>query len=554
MGPTWPWAVEMTSTLIDNINSRLRAGVRSFLKKKTVVAAIDAGTRTTQVVLVGAQGGRPVIHKLIDERGKASAATVALVKERSDVRVCGLSGHEVRTYLMQFPPMPANELEILVERNIAGNLHSNPAIALETRPGSDGKVEVLAVVSSGELVSSAFEDLAASGMPVDAAYADVTALAECIKAGYPAVGEGTTCVFNMGATWSELVLLDRGRLVFSRSIKMGLINLVEAIEDLCGVPVEDAQELIFSTGAAVTFEEADEQDLMGRSYAESVRDVIEQVVVEIQRSLSFASLRHGLPSPDVVLLCGGASQVPGMAKVLTRETGATVEVFDPLDHIQRGDDVDSDINGGLFCVAIGLGLMALRRGSPALLPAGRIEKPSIENRIPIALALAVVALLAIFVSARVLDSSARQYAGAVRTETVALESISEWLAEGDDVVDPEVHTWTHAFSLLNEPAPAWGDVLMEITGAVPEGIVFDHMAFTRAAAAPGMYSEWTLAASGVVTDMDNTAVLLKQIEEALETSRLFTRVEVLPEGSTTFTYEGRTLAGAVRFELGAILE
>jgi len=544
----------MTSTLIDNIDTRLRAGIRSVLKKKTVVAAIDAGTRTTQVVLVGAQGGRPVIHKLIDELGKASAETVALVKERSDVRVCGLSGHEVRTYLMQFPPMPAKELEILVERKVAGNLHTNPAIALETAPGSNGKVEVLAVASSGELVASAFKELAASGMPVQAAYADVTALAECVKASYPTVEQGATCVFNMGATWSELVLLDRGRLVFSRSIKMGLINLVEAIADLCGVPVEDAQELIFSTGAAVTFEEADEQDLMGRSYAESVRDVIEQVVVEIQRSLSFASLRHGLPSPDVILLSGGASQVPGMARVLTRETGAAVEVFDPLDHIQRGDDVDPDINGSLFCVAIGLGLMALRQDSPALLPAGRAEKPSIERRIPAVLALAVVALLAIFVSARMLNSSARQYDGAVGTENIVLESISEWLAAGDAVVDPEVQAWMHAFSLLNEPAPAWGDVLMEITGAVPEGIVFDNVAFTRAAVSPGMYSEWTLSASGVVTDMDNTAALLKQVEDALETSRLFTRVEVLPEGSTTFTYGGKTLTGAVRFELGAMLE
>jgi Tfp pilus assembly PilM family ATPase len=544
----------MTSTLINEIDTRLRAGVRSILKKKTTVAAIDAGTRTTQVALVGSRGGRPIIHKLIDERGKASAATAALARERADMRVCGISGHEVRTYLMNFPPMPAGELEILVRRNIARNIHSNPVVALETRRGPDGKVEVLAVASSGDLVSSAFEDLASRGISVDAAHADVMALAECIKAGYPEVKNRATCIFNMGATWSELVLMDKGRLVFSRSIRMGLSNLTETIADLCSIPVEKAQELIFSTGTAVTLEEIDDDDLMGRSYAESVRDVIEQLVVEVHRSLSFASLRHGLPTPDVVLLCGGASQVPGLARVLSREIGAPVEVFDPLDHMQRGDDVDSGLNGSLFCVAIGLGLLALRHGSPALLPAGLTRKSAVESRIPTALALAVVALLAIFVSGRVLKSSAEQYARAVSAENMVLESIGEWLAADDAGVDPEVQTRTYAFSLLNEPAPVWEDVLMELTNVVPEGIVLTQVAFSRVDMSPGEYSEWSLLASGVVADMDNTAILLKQMGEAMETSRLFSQVEVLPEGTATITYEGKELAGVIRFEIEAILE
>ena len=75
----------MTSTLIDNLDARLKAGIRSVLKKKTVVAAVDAGTRTTQVALVGVQGGRPVVHNLIDERGRASEATVSLVGDRADI-------------------------------------------------------------------------------------------------------------------------------------------------------------------------------------------------------------------------------------------------------------------------------------------------------------------------------------------------------------------------------------------------------------------------------------------------------------------------------------
>ena len=544
----------MTSTLISDIDGRLRAGARAVLRKKTIVAAIDAGSESTKTAIVSVHGNRPVIHSLTDERGGPSAATVSLVNEKANVRVCGLSGHEVRTYLMQFPPMPKGDLEILVRRNITQNLHRDPAVALETRPGGDGKVEVMAVASSGELVSSAFERLAGRGMAVEAAYADVTALSECIRVASPDVERRPTCVFNMGATWSQLVLLDRGRLVFSRSIKTGLSDLIQTIADLCGVDVEAARELILSTGAAVSFQEANEDDLMGRTYAESVRDVIEQLVVEIHRSLSYASIRHGLPSPETILLCGGASQVPGMAAVLGRETGTSVEVFDPLDHISSGDDVDHDINGSLFCVSIGLALLAMRRGAPALRPGGAGSRPEIESRVATLIAVAAIGLMSVFISGRVLESNADRYADALGTENLVLESIGDWLAADGVGIDPELETRAYAFSLVSERPPVWQDVLMEITNAVPRGIVFDQMSFTRAELRPGEPSEWTLSATGVVTDMDDTVLLLKQMEEALDTSGLFRRVEVLPQGSTSMTYGGNILSGAIRFELGAVLE
>lgn len=544
----------MTSTLIDDIDARLKAGVRAVLRKQTVAAGIDTGTRRTQVALVGTHGGRPVIHGLVNEEGAPSARTASLVNERADIRACGLYGHEVRTFAFEFPPMPAAELGVLLRRDISQNLQAEPEVAFETAPGEDSKVEVTAIAASPERISSAYDEVAESGTAADAAYADVSALAECVRSAYPEVESKTTCVFNMGATWSELVLLEGGRLVFSRSIKMGLSNLIETTADLCGIPVKEAQELIFSAGAAVTINEADEDDLIGRTYAESVRDVIEQLVVEVHRSLSFASVRHGLPSPDIILLCGGASLVPGMATVLGKDTGTIVEVFDPLDYLQKGDDVDSGSNGSLFCVAIGLALLALRPSSPAFLPPGRPVKTDLERRLTMGLVLATIALLAIFITGRVLSSSAARYSDAARTESLVLESLGDWLADGAGEIEPGSQTRSYAYSLISETSPVWEDVLQEISVVVPEGIVLTQMSFNRTALEPGEHSQWTFAASGVVADTGNTVVLLRQIEDAMEASGLFRDVEVLPQGSTAFTYKGRKITGAIRFELGAGLE
>jgi type IV pilus assembly protein PilM len=544
----------MTSTLIDDIDARLKAGVRALLKKQTVAAGIDTGSTSTQVALVGTQGGRAVVHSLVDERGGTSERAAELTNARADFRACGLCGYEVRTFLLDLPPMPKGELDVVIRRSIAQNLQTEREVAFETAPGENGRVEVLAVASPRERISSTFSSLAESGVAADAAYADVTALAECVKAAYPEVENRVTCVCNMGATWSELVLLDRGRLVFSRSIKMGLNNLIETIADLCSVSADEAREMIFSIGTAVSFQEAEEDDLMARTYAESVRDVIEQLVVEVHRSLSFASVRHGLPSPDVILLCGGASRVPGMADALERDTGIAVEIFDPLTYLPKGDDVDSSVNGSLFCVAIGLALLALRPGAPAFLTPGRHMRSGIEERVTTAVAIAAIGLMAVLVTGRVLSSNADHYAEVVGTENLVLASISNLHAEGTTDADPTSQARSYAYSLVHETSPAWGDILRELSTVIPEGIVLSRLDFNRAAMPAGEHSEWEIWVTGVVTDTDNTVALLKQMERALEASGLFRDVEVLPQGATAFTYRGEEIAVAIHFELGARLE
>ncbi len=544
----------MISTLIDEVDARLKAGIRAVARRKTVAAGIDVGTRSTQVALVGMHGDAPVVHSLVDERGGLPASAAALADERADIRASGIGGHEVRTFRMEFPQMPARELAVLVRRSVARDLRKDAVVAFEAAPGPAGKIDVLAAAAPAGRVSAAFAGLAEYGIEADAAYADVVALAECARAAYPGVADRAVCVFNMGATWSQLILLDRGRLVFSRSIKIGLDALSETISDLCDMPADEAEKLILSTGADFTFQDADEDDPVERAYAESVRDVMEQVVVEVHRSLSFASERHGLPSPDTILLCGGASLVPGMTSALGREMGTAVEIFDPLDGIARGDDVGPAVNGSLFCVALGLALLVLRPGSPAFAPPGRHEESGVENRVTTALVLAVAALATVFAAARAFDTAADRYARAVAAENAVLESVGERLAEGAGEAETAVETRTIAYSMLDEVSPVWPDVLREIGNCVPEGVVLEQLSFSRTSAPPGEFSEWTLAADGVVIDVNNTATLLTRMRENLETSDLFRDVDVLPQGSTASRHEGDMLAGAIRFELGAELE
>jgi Tfp pilus assembly PilM family ATPase len=547
-----PGAV-MTSTLISGLERRLRLRASSLLGKDTVSAGIDAGSEKVKVAVVSAHHGRPVIHTLIDEPSGLSESTAAMVNQKCTRRVSGLSGHEVRTYVMEFPPMPRDDLEVVIRRNVSQSLHRHPVVSFETRPGSNSRLEVMAVASSGALVSEVFREFSGRGICLDAAYADVLALAECARVTRPEVGTMPVCVFNMGATWSHLVLLVEGNLVFSRTMKMGINSIISRAAELCGMSVEEARELVFRAGIAGTIDSHDEDDLLGRTYAESVRDIIEQFTVEIQRSLAFTAARRNLPAPEALLVCGGATTVPGMLEVLSRETGLAVDVLNPLEAMALGDDCGHVEKGSLFCVAVGLALLGLRGDAPGLLPDRGREESDAGGRVRAGLAVCLMLLVMMAVGSHVLNSIADRYKQATASESGFLHSV----LMGPGGLDPQesrLPARADVYSALTGKSPRWADVLKVLSGIVPEGVVFDEIVFTTDGEGSGSFPVWTLAASGTVTDMGRASGLLAEMRGALEDSDLFKDVEVLPQGLAGNADANGSQAVSISFLLEACLE
>lgn len=544
----------MTSTLISDFETKLKDGACALLRRGTVVAGIDAGSDSTKVAIVGAHHGKPVIHRLLGEQGEMSDVAASLVNNSCSKRVCGLSGHEVRTYLMEFPAMPAGDLDILLRRNVSRSLHKEPVVCFETREMANSRVEVTAVASPAGHVRESFQKLADKGVAFDAAYADVMALAECAKFAYPAIDQKPVCVLDMGATWSHLVLLVGGNLVFSRSMMIGINTIVHRASDLCGISRDEAREIVFSAGIAGAIDSHDEADLLIRTYAESVREVIEHLIAEIRRSLSFTSIRHNLPVPEVILLCGGACKLPGMQQVLSAETGVSVEMLDPLRAMPKGDDFEPVDDGSLFCVAIGLALLGLRPRSPGFRPAPRAADRGPEARLITALAACLTLLFLTIIGARVLDSAESRYAQAAERETHVLNSLLEVLAADGATEAGQLPSRGGVYSALSGTSPRWADVLKVISHAVPEGVVFEEMVFSRGESAPGDFPPWTLTAAGAVTDMNRTSELLSEMQEALESSELFTEVGIMPQGFESNTGGGQGAPAAIRFVLEAGLE
>jgi type IV pilus assembly protein PilM len=148
-------------------------------------------------------------------------------------------------------------------------------------------------------------------------------------------------------------VLKNGVSTFTRDITIGGSNFTEEIQKELGVSYEEA-EILKLGGSADRAEPAEVASL--------IKLAVENVVVEIQRSLDFFSATSAEEEIHGIFLSGGASRVPGLAEAVEERVGTPVEILDPFRAVNYTDKLfDPDYLesvGPVAAVALGL---ALRR-------------------------------------------------------------------------------------------------------------------------------------------------------------------------------------------------
>jgi type IV pilus assembly protein PilM len=160
-------------------------------------------------------------------------------------------------------------------------------------------------------------------------------------------------LLNVGASATNINILNGDQSVFTRDISIGGNAYTEALQKDLNLPFEQADQLkrgIPVDGA--TFEDA----------RPVLRAVTENVMLEIQKTFDFFKATAESDQMTRVLVSGGAARAEGFLELLGERFGAPVEVFDPFKKVAfdaKKFKVDSaeDI-GPTVAVAVGL---ALRR-------------------------------------------------------------------------------------------------------------------------------------------------------------------------------------------------
>jgi cell division ATPase FtsA len=256
---------------------------------------------------------------------------------------------------------------------------------------------VMVAMSKDQYVREAMLQLELAGVGVAdilptplALYNALVGLGEC--------EEGQTClVVDIGATNTDVAIVNDKDLFFARSIGRGADDFTEALSETLAVGFPEAERIKTAEGTIATGEwTSDRQKLI----SDTLSAAADRLYATLNSSVSFARRQLKLKSLkiDRVILLGGGSNLPGLPEHLSRSFGVKAVAPDLYSHFKESEEPGrrmclmqalppgdiSAASGGLreFATAIGLALSKIDPSFYAmdLVPAEEKKKRTFRER------------------------------------------------------------------------------------------------------------------------------------------------------------------------------
>ena len=231
----------------------------------------------------------------------------------------------------------------------------------------------------------------------------VSSLAGAKAVASPAVHEEPSLVLDIGRQWSDLCMVDGGKVFGCRSVRTGSDDLTDAIARDLGMDSEEAERLMRSQGISGDTKPSGATTFSPHS---AVGLWVESAAREIRRSAVSLGGDGASRRPRRLILIGGIAGLPGIAEALAREAGLTAEVGDPWAGMRLSDVCSHTLREppAAFAVATGLARSGLdRQPSINLVPrhiaTQRLLKRK-ETAIVAGLGIAAALLLGVLVAGR----------------------------------------------------------------------------------------------------------------------------------------------------------
>jgi len=289
-----------------------------------------------------------------DDRNSLAEAIKNLVKE-ADIStksvVCSLPEEKLFSRVVELPKMSRKEVASSLEYE-AGRYIPIPMdeadLDFEIVSSGEKSIEVLLVAAPKKLTAAYLDVLNRAGLEALALEPETTA---CVRA---VVGESAdapaTLVVSIGASTTDLVIVEGGKIRFTRSVATGGTALGRAV----------AQTLGFEEGRAEAYKESYglSEELEGK-VKQALGPVFKVIVEEIRRSIDFYNSRRGENVLRRIILSGGTANLPGVVVYLASEFGLEVQKGNPWQNItipEQFNKEELDAKGPALAVAIGLAL------------------------------------------------------------------------------------------------------------------------------------------------------------------------------------------------------
>ncbi|OGG15609.1 hypothetical protein A3D77_02850 [Candidatus Gottesmanbacteria bacterium RIFCSPHIGHO2_02_FULL_39_11] len=177
---------------------------------------------------------------------------------------------------------------------------------------------------------------------------EVVAIVRCITFSLPPLP--AILVLSFGATNSEIALVRKKEIVFTKSFPIGGNTLGRAISEEMGFQFTQAEEYKKTYGI-------EENRLEGKIY-KVIIPLLSAMLSDLEKALIYYKSQYSQETISTLVLTGGSAKIPGLVPYLTKYFGLDCQLINPFSSIS----VDSSIapmvipDGVLYTVATGLGL------------------------------------------------------------------------------------------------------------------------------------------------------------------------------------------------------
>lgn len=268
-----------------------------------------------------------------------------------------VAGQTVIVRHVKFPLMDKNELaegfQWEAERYIPYPLE-DAALDFEivSRDEANNEMEVMLVAAQKQLIESHVKCVKSAGIQPIAIDVQPFALIRALGL-LSAQTQKTVVILDIGAGTTDLIIFKTSTPRFTRIIPIAGIRLTKAIADALGCSMEEAEKYKVKYGDL----SGDSSDDMTKQVYTALQGTLEEMVLEIRRSIDYYRLQQRDDEIDQIIVAGGGARLKNIDDYLARELGVRVTKGNPLQLISIARETPDIIeNAPVLSVGVGLAL------------------------------------------------------------------------------------------------------------------------------------------------------------------------------------------------------
>jgi type IV pilus assembly protein PilM len=280
---------------------------------------------------------------------------IAKMKKEAGVKssrvIAALPEEQVSSHIVELPLMSDDE----VKQALAWQVEQYIPIPADRavwsyqvirKDQNSGGMEVLLVAAAKNLVNAYISILEQSGFEVVAMETELMATARSeVAVEYP-----LSLIVDIGSKSTDVGVVERGQLVFARTIPTAGEAFTRAIQTSLGLDATQAEQYKMAYG----FDSAK----LGGKLSEAMKPVLNVIAAEIKKTGDFYTSKHTGEGVKLVTISGGVSVLPEMVGVLSGMLGMEVSIGNPFQKLLMDKSQATALASGgpIYGVAIGLAM------------------------------------------------------------------------------------------------------------------------------------------------------------------------------------------------------